>query len=224
MRQRYPGDDARVARLSLIDEAGDKRVRMANLATVGSHAVNGVAALHSTLLRQTVLRDFAELWPERFCNVTNGVTPRRFMVLSNSGTDTAAERHGAATAGSRTCRDSRRSKRAPMTGRFQEEWRRIKRQNKEALAQRIRERTGIVVDPAALFDIQVKRIHEYKRQHLNVLHIITLYQRLRENPQLDRRAALLHLRRQGRARLSHGEAHHPPDQRRRAGRQQRSRW
>ena len=85
VRRRYAGDDARVARLSLIDEGGEKRVRMANLATVGSHAVNGVAALHSTLLRQTVLRDFAELWPERFCNVTNGVTPRRFMVLSNPG-------------------------------------------------------------------------------------------------------------------------------------------
>ena len=81
--ERYPGDDARVARLSLIDEAGEKRVRMAHLATVGSHAVNGVAALHSELLQQTVLRDFAELWPERFHNVTNGVTPRRFVVLSN---------------------------------------------------------------------------------------------------------------------------------------------
>src|SRR5262249_57188084 len=83
VRRRYPGDGARVARLSLIDEAGEKRVRMANLATVGSHAVNGVAALHSTLLRQTVLRDFAELWPERFHNVTNGVTLRRFVVVSN---------------------------------------------------------------------------------------------------------------------------------------------
>ena len=221
VRQRYPGDDARVARLSLIDEAGDKRVRMANLATVGSHAVNGVAALHSTLLQQTVLRDFAELWPERFCNVTNGVTPRRFVVLSNPALAQLLDE----TVGDGWVTDLSRLKgleaRADDAA-FQERWRRIKRLNKEALAQRIRERTGIVVDPGALFDIQVKRIHEYKRQHLNVLHIITLYQRLRENPQLDDRAALLHLRRQGRARLPHGEAHHPPDQRRRRGREQRS--
>jgi glycogen phosphorylase len=183
VRHGYPGDDARVARLSLIDEAGEKRVRMANLATVGSHAVNGVAALHSTLLRQTVLRDFAELWPERFCNITNGVTPRRFMVLSNPGltrllNDTVGE--GWATDLSRLKALEKRVDDAAL----QEEWRRIKRQNKEALAKRIRERTGIVVNPAALFDIQVKRIHEYKRQHLNVLHIITLYLRLREDPKL----------------------------------------
>ncbi len=113
VRQRYPGDDARVARLSLIDEAGDKRVRMANLATVGSHAVNGVAALHSTLLRQTVLRDFAELWPERFCNVTNGVTPRRFMVLSNPGltqllNDTRGRRLGHGPVAAQSARSARR--------------------------------------------------------------------------------------------------------------------
>ncbi|HYA37167.1 MAG TPA: glycogen/starch/alpha-glucan phosphorylase [Candidatus Methylomirabilis sp.] len=184
VRRRYPGDEARVARLSLIDEHGDKRVRMANLATVGSHAVNGVAALHSRLLKQTVLREFAELWPERFFNVTNGVTPRRFMLLSNPGltrllnetvgegwvTDPSTLRSLEARAGDAA---------------FQEQWRRVKRLNKEALAYRIRERTGIVLDPNALFDIQVKRIHEYKRQHLNVLHIVTLYNRLRANPQLD---------------------------------------
>jgi glycogen phosphorylase len=183
MRQRYPGDDARIARLSLIDEAGDKRVRMANLATVGSHAVNGVAALHSTLLRQTVMRDFAELWPERFCNVTNGVTPRRFMVLSNP----ALTRLLNDTLGDGWVTDLSRLKALEARvddPQFQQEWRRIKRTNKATLAQRIRERTGIAVDPAALFDIQVKRIHEYKRQHLNVLHVITLYQRLRDDPRL----------------------------------------
>ena len=99
VRQRYPGDEARVARLSLIDEAGEKRVRMANLATLGSHAVNGVAAMHSRLLTHTVLRDFADLWPERFCNVTNGVTPRRFMELSNPGLARSARRNGRATGG-----------------------------------------------------------------------------------------------------------------------------
>ena len=184
VRQRYPGDEARVARMSLIDETGDKRVRMANLAVVGSHAVNGVAALHSTLLKQTVLRDFAELWPERFHNVTNGVTPRRFVVLSNPG----LTRLVSEIAGEGWVTDLSRLKALEAHAgdpAFQEQWRRIKRRNKEALAQRIRSRTGVVVDPGALFDIQVKRIHEYKRQHLNALHIITLYHRLRQNPRVE---------------------------------------
>jgi starch phosphorylase len=184
VRQRYPGDEARVARLSLIDETGDKRVRMAHLATVGSHAVNGVAALHSQLLQQTVLRDFAELWPERFHNVTNGVTPRRFMVLSNPALTTVLNE----ALGESWMTDLSTLKALEKhvgDPAFQERWRRVKRINKERLAARIRERTGIVVDPGALFDIQVKRIHEYKRQHLNVLHIITLYNRLRHDPHLD---------------------------------------
>jgi starch phosphorylase len=183
VRQRYPGDDARIARMSLIDESGDKCVRMANLATVGSHAVNGVAALHSHLLKQTVLRDFAELWPKRFYNVTNGVTPRRFVVLSNPGLTRLLND----AAGQSWVIDLSRLKaleaQASDVG-FQEQWRRMKRHNKELLSRRIGERTGVAVDPSALFDIQVKRIHEYKRQHLNVLHIITLYQRLRDDPQL----------------------------------------
>ena len=157
---------------------------MANLATVGSHAVNGVAALHSELLRQTVLRDFAELWPERFDNVTNGVTPRRFLVLSNPPLAQLLDE----TAGEGWVTElSRLRALEPLAddAAFQDRWRAVKRANKEALARRIRERTGVVVDPAALFDIQVKRIHEYKRQHLNVLHVVTLYNRLRENPQLD---------------------------------------
>jgi starch phosphorylase len=183
VRQRYPGDDVRMARLSLLDEAGEKRVRMANLATVGSHAVNGVAQLHSALLKQTVLRDFAELWPERFHNVTNGVTPRRFVVLSNPGLarllDDAAGEGWVTDLSRLKALESRAGDPA-----FQERWRQVKQANKEALAKRVRERTGVEVDPAALFDIQVKRIHEYKRQHLNVLHIITLYRRLRQDPGL----------------------------------------
>ena len=184
VRQRYPGDDSRLARMSLIDESGEKRVRMAYLATVGSHAVNGVAALHSRLLRETVLRDFAELWPERFCNVTNGVTPRRFVALNNPALaqlldETLGE--GWVTDLTRLrALEARADERA-----FQEKWRRVKRTNKEVLARHIRAVTGVVVDPAALFDIQVKRLHEYKRQHLNVLHIITLYNRLRNDPRLD---------------------------------------
>jgi starch phosphorylase len=183
LRQRYAGDDARVARMSLIDERGDKLLRMAHLATVGSHAVNGVAALHSTLLKQTVLRDFAELWPERFHNVTNGVTPRRFMLLSNPELARLLDE----TVGEGWITDLTRLRALADhadDAAFQERWSRIKLSNKEALAARIRSATGIAVDPGMLFDVQVKRIHEYKRQHLNALFIIGLYQRLRHNPQL----------------------------------------
>ena len=182
--QRYPGDEARLARMSLIDESGEKRVRMAYLATVGSHAVNGVAELHSRLLRQTVLRDFAELWPERFHNVTNGVTPRRFMVLSNPTLARLLDE----TVGEGWVTDLARLKALETRAddrAFHDKWRRVKRANKEVLARHIRECSGVVVDPAALFDIQVKRIHEYKRQHLNALRIITLYNRLRNDPRLD---------------------------------------
>ena len=184
VRQRYPGDEARIARVSLLDETGDKRVRMAHLATVGSHAVNGVSALHSRLLRQTVLRDFAELWPERFDNVTNGVSPRRFLVLSNP-TLTALLNETLGESWMSNLPALRALETRLADSAFQECWRRVKRINKDRLAATIRARTGVVVDPAALFDIQVKRIHEYKRQHLNVLHIITLYRRLRQDPALD---------------------------------------
>ncbi|RZL90801.1 MAG: glycogen/starch/alpha-glucan phosphorylase [Variovorax sp.] len=184
VRQRHPGDESRVARMSLIDESGDRRIRMANLATVGSHAVNGVAALHSTLLRETVLRDFAELWPERFHNVTNGVTPRRFLALCNPGLARLLDE----TVGEGWIADLTRLRGLEAhvdDAVFQDRWRAIKRANKDALAQRIRSATGIAVDPGALFDIQVKRIHEYKRQHLNALYIVALYLRLRRDPQLS---------------------------------------
>jgi starch phosphorylase len=184
VRHRYPGDDARIARMSMIDESGAKRVRMAHLATVGSHAVNGVAALHTKLLEETVLRDFAELWPERFHNVTNGVTPRRFVMLSNPGLASllgeVVGEHWATDLAKLRKLDEYADDAA-----FQDRWRRVKRANKDLLAVNIRSATGIAVDPAALFDIQVKRIHEYKRQHLNALYIITLYERLRLNPHLE---------------------------------------
>ncbi|CAG9266432.1 glycogen/starch/alpha-glucan phosphorylase [Paraburkholderia caribensis] len=183
VRQRYPGDDARVARMSMIDEAGEKKVRMAHLATVGCHAVNGVAELHSALLKQTVLRDFAQLWPERFKNVTNGVTPRRFMLLSNPGLARLLDK----TVGEGWATDLTRLRALESHADdpdFLDQWRNVKHANKALLAQHIRSTTGVEVDPAALFDIQVKRIHEYKRQHLNALYIVTLYQRLRRDPQL----------------------------------------
>jgi starch phosphorylase len=183
VRRKYPGDDARVARMSLIDEAGEKRVRMANLAVIGGHAVNGVAELHSTLLKETVLRDFAELWPERFCNVTNGVTPRRFLRLCNPALASLLDE----TVGEEWITDLARVAALEThadDAAFRDRWRAAKRFNKDRLAASIRERTGVGVDPAALFDVQVKRIHEYKRQHLNVLHVIALYARLQQNPQL----------------------------------------
>jgi starch phosphorylase len=183
VREKWPRDDARVARMSLIDEGGDKRVRMANLAVIGGHAVNGVAELHSALLRETVLRDFAELWPERFCNVTNGVTPRRFLRLSNPSLARLLDETIGEAWIADLSRISALEAHADDAG-FRERWRAVKRLNKELLATRIREATGIVVDPAALFDIQVKRIHEYKRQHLNILHVIALYARLQQDPRI----------------------------------------
>jgi starch phosphorylase len=184
VRARFPGDDARVARLSIIDETGPRYVRMAHLACAGSHRINGVARLHSELLKQTVLRDFAELWPEKFCNVTNGVTPRRFLGLSNPGlTKLITSRIG-----DNWLRDlDQLRKLEPFADdpEFQQQWREVKLANKRRLAALIADRTGIKIAPESLFDVQVKRIHEYKRQHLAALHIITLYLRLRRHPQAD---------------------------------------
>src|SRR6476660_2488200 len=182
VRRAYPGDDARVARMSLIEEGGEKRVRMANLAVVGSHRVNGFAELHSKLLKQTVLRDFAELWPDRFCNVTNGVTPRRFLRLANPALAKLLDE----TIGEAWITDLVRLEGLEPHAddpAFRERWRAVKQLNKERLARHVLERTGISIDPSALFDIQVKRIHEYKRQHLNALHVIASYRRLLQNPQ-----------------------------------------
>ncbi|MGF6600648.1 starch phosphorylase [Paraburkholderia sp. GAS448] len=184
VRRAYPGDEARVKRMSLIDETGDRKVRMAHLATVGSHAVNGVAALHSDLLKQTVLHDFADMFPEHFLNVTNGVTPRRFLMLSNPGLAHLLDE----TIGDGWASDLARLDALAAhadDAAFHEAWLAIRRDNKAALAQRIRNTTGIDVDPNALFDIQVKRIHEYKRQHLNALYIVSLYRRVCRNPDLD---------------------------------------
>jgi glycogen phosphorylase len=180
LRRRHPGDDGLLRRLSLIDETGDKYVRMAHLASVGSHAINGVAALHSELLKQTVLRDFFRVMPEKFFNVTNGVTPRRWIVLSNPKLTTLiCRRIGDRWVSSLEDELERLEPLAGDSG-FQEEWRAVKADNKVALAGFIKDRTEITVDPASLFDIQVKRLHEYKRQHLNVLYLITMYNRLKQ--------------------------------------------
>ena len=184
VRSAFPGDEARLVRMSMIDEHGERYVRMANLATVGSHHVNGVARLHSDLLKQTVLRDFAELWPQRFCNVTNGVTPRRFMGLSNPPlTELITDRIGDGWL--RDLGQLRKLEPLADDAAFQSQWREVKLTAKRNLAALIEQRTGVDVQPESLFDIQVKRLHEYKRQHLNVLHILSLYLRLKRDPQAD---------------------------------------
>jgi glycogen phosphorylase len=181
VRAAFPGDEARLARLSLIDESGPRYVRMAHLACVGSHTINGVARLHSELLKETVLRDFAELWPEKFCNVTNGVTPRRFVAVSNpSLTQLITGRIGESWL--RNLNRLRQLEPLADDAEFQQQWREVKLANKRRLAALIAERTGITVSPESLFDVLVKRIHEYKRQHLAVLHILTLYLQLRRDP------------------------------------------
>ena len=181
---RFHGDEGRLSRMSLIDESGERYVRMANLACVGSSAINGVAALHTELLKKHLLHDWVEMYPHRFHNVTNGVTPRRFLLLSNPGlsrliTDSIGDRWPGNL-------DELR-KLEPFAGdaAFREKFRKVKLENKKQLAKLIRERTGIAVDPSSMFDIQVKRIHEYKRQHLNVLHIISLYLRIKDDPDID---------------------------------------
>jgi len=179
VRQLHPGDDQLPGRLSLIDESGHKFVRMAHLACVGSHAINGVAALHSELLTKTVLRDFYTVSPKKFFNVTNGVTPRRWMVLSNPKLSTLiTSRIGDRWVSNLEEELQRLEPLADDSG-FQTEWQAVKAGNKQALATFIAGRTGISVNPRSLFDIQVKRLHEYKRQHLNALYVVTLYNRLK---------------------------------------------
>ena len=184
VRAKYPGDEDRICRLSLIDENGERYVRMAHLAVLGSHAVNGVAELHTELLKTHVLRDFYELTPEKFSNKTNGVTPRRWMVLSNPRlAHLITSRLGKGWI--HDLEKLRHLESRTDDPELTREWRAIKRQNKEHLAAYIHEQQGITVDPDSLFDVMVKRLHEYKRQHLKVLHILTLYERIKHNPDVD---------------------------------------
>jgi len=184
VKKRFAGDEARVSRMSLIDEGGERYVRMAHLACVGSHAINGVAELHSRLLKEDVLRDFFEMMPEKFNNKTNGVTPRRFMLLSNPGLCRIISGKIGETWVSKP-EELRHLEKFTVDKDFGEGWRWVKLENKKNLARLIRERTGIEVEPSSLFDIQVKRLHEYKRQHLNVFHIIALYNRIKRDPAYD---------------------------------------
>jgi len=184
IRLRYPNDAARLQRMSLIDERGERRIRMAHLATVGSHAVNGVAKLHSDLLCETVLRDFAELSPEKFGNKTNGITPRRFLMLANPGLSALiTEAIGESWISDLT--RLRDLEKFADDAAFAEKWRNVKHDNKKALAESAWAKHQLQFDPESMFDVQVKRIHEYKRQHLNVLHAITLYRRLKLDPKRE---------------------------------------
>jgi glycogen phosphorylase len=180
VRLKYPNDASRIARMSLIDESGEKYVRMAYLATVGSHKVNGVAELHSRLLKETTLHDFYELWPEKFLNITNGVAPRRFVVASNPRfSSLATQKIGDSWI--KQLDDLRKLETFVEDTGFRSECQKIKLANKQDLAGYIQRQIGVTVNPATIFDVQVKRLHEYKRQHLNVLHIITLYNRIKHD-------------------------------------------
>lgn len=184
VRQRFPNDPGKVSRMSLIDEAHPKYVRMANLATVGSHTINGVAELHSELLKQTVLADFYEMWPERFTNVTNGVTPRRWMLQSNpSLAGLISSRIG--DQWPKNLQQLRKLEPLAKDPDFRKLWRAAKHKGKSLLTNYIAETLHQQVNPDSMFDVIVKRIHEYKRQHLKVLHILALYYRLKANPSRD---------------------------------------
>jgi glycogen phosphorylase len=184
VRVRFPGDEGRVERTSLIEEGPTKHVRMANLAIVGSHSTNGVAAIHSELLRRVTVKDLAELFPERFSNKTNGVTPRRWLLLANPAlarTITDAIGDGWIT----DLDQLTRLKPLADDRALQDAFRKAKRAAKSAYAQWLHSTSGQTVDPDTIYDCQVKRIHEYKRQLLNALRIVVLYNRLRVNPALE---------------------------------------
>ncbi len=181
---RYPMDSNRLQRMSIITDDDHKQIRMAHLAIVGSCSVNGVAELHTKLLTTKVLKDFAELWPERFNNKTNGITPRRWLLKCNPGlseliTETIGNQWPTALEQLAGLRDSADD---PA---FRKRFREIKQQNKQSLADYIAEEVGVIVSPDSIFDVQVKRLHEYKRQLLLALYIVILYNRIKKNPELD---------------------------------------
>jgi glycogen phosphorylase len=178
------GNHEKIKSLSLIGEGPNKYIKMANLACVGSYAINGVAALHTDLLKKTVLKDFYALYPEKFSNKTNGVTPRRWMVLSNPKlTELISGKIGDGWI--KHLEELKGLEKFADDPDFQKQWMEVKLEMKKDLAKKIKSRTGIDVNPESMFDIQVKRIHEYKRQHLNILHVITLYNRIKQNPDID---------------------------------------
>ena len=184
IRARYPGDSGRAARVSLVEEGEPQHIRMANVAIVGSHSTNGVAAIHSELLRKTTVKDLAEVFPERFNNKTNGITPRRWLKLANPWLSTAIS---TAIGDSWITDLAELQKLRPLAkdAAFLENVRKAQHECKTRFADWVKRHTDVTVDPDTIFDCQIKRIHEYKRQLLNALRIVVIYQRLRENPGLD---------------------------------------
>jgi glycogen phosphorylase len=184
VEKRYPGNVAKLREMSIIEEGHPQMIRMAHLAVVGSHSVNGVAALHTELLKKFLFSDFDAFFPGKINNKTNGVTPRRWLLSSNPRLSSLIDQH--VSKGWLTDLD-RLKELEPLADNpvFRAEFMAIKRYNKEHLAQLIKEECGVTVSPDALYDVQIKRLHEYKRQHLNLLHILTLYRRLLQNPDLD---------------------------------------
>ncbi len=182
--RQFPGDIHRLTRMSIIRESSERHVRMAHLACVGAYAINGVAELHTRLLQEHTLRDFAEYWPEKFSNKTNGVTPRRFVKLANPQLSALIESR-IGTGWLTDLEQLRRLEPLADDHTFRTEWHAVKQQNKLTLANEIQRIMGLMIDPASLFDVMVKRLHEYKRQLLKVLHVITLYQRILADPKAD---------------------------------------
>ncbi|EYB99964.1 hypothetical protein Y032_0119g874 [Ancylostoma ceylanicum] len=184
---RYPGDFNRMRRMSIVEEAdqfGEKRINMAHLCIVASHAINGVAALHSELLKSNTFKDFYEMYPEKFQNKTNGITPRRWLLLSNpSLADLIAEKIGEDWI--TNLDELQKLKEFANNPGFLDQLRRVKQENKMRVAQYINEDYNVDINPASIFDIHVKRIHEYKRQLLNILHVIALYNRIKADPNID---------------------------------------
>jgi len=184
VRHCYPGDVERLRRMSIVDEAGGRRLRMAHLAIVGSHCVNGVSQIHTDLMKKTIFADFEQFFPGKIINITNGITPRRWLHQANPGLSSLIT----SRIGETWVSDLLELKKlAPLAGEpeFQKQFRDVKRANKERLAEIIKMRLKLTVDPASMFDVQIKRIHEYKRQLLNVLHIVTRYNRIKEGRAKD---------------------------------------
>jgi starch phosphorylase len=179
--RRYPGDNDRLARMSIIEEGPVRYVRMSHLAIVGSFSVNGVAALHTEIIKRSIFYDFTELWPWKFNNKTNGITPRRFLLQANPKLSSLiTDRVGDGWI--RELDQLRGLEQYAEDAAFREEWMRLRRESKIKLASRLQDALGAPVHPESMFDVQVKRIHEYKRQLLNVLHVITRYNRIKANP------------------------------------------
>ncbi len=183
---RYPGDVERLRRMSIVDEEGGRRLRMAHLAIAGSHRVNGVSQIHTNLMKETIFANFAALAPEKIINITNGITPRRWLNQANPGLSALISEH-IGTAWLKNLSELARLAPLAENAEFRSQFRAVKAANKQRLADLVRTRLNVVVDPASMFDVQIKRIHEYKRQLLNLLHVVTRYNRIRAG-HLDRMA------------------------------------